>query len=58
MKRYEIRKETSKNGRKKETYFGVYDVFEDRVIIRYSKEKEAQALIDKYEAMIVGLQEE
>lgn len=58
MNRYTIRTETVKNGRKKETYFGVYDVFEDKVIIRYAKEKEAQALIDKYEAMIVGLQEE
>lgn len=58
MNRYTIRKEETKNGRKKEVYFGVYDIFEDRIIVRYSKEKEAQALIDKYEAMIVGLQEE
>lgn len=50
--RYTIVEEKEKQGRKTFTQWAVMDTLEGRVIVRYANHKDAQDLIDKYQATI------
>lgn len=51
MSRYKIVTEQVQVGPKKTTeQFAVYDNYENRVVVRFMKEKDAEAVIAKYEA--------
>ncbi len=54
MDRYEVIPETTKVGRKTEKQFAVFDKLENRVIVRYAAEKDALAVIAKYNKFVEG----
>lgn len=49
MERYSLTTEVTKDGRSKLVQYCVYDNNEDRVIARYADEKDAAAVISKWE---------
>lgn len=55
--RYVLTTETIKDGRKKLVQHCVFDTHEGRVIARYAKEKDAQAVIDRYKALTLAASE-
>lgn len=52
MKRYEILLEETKVGRKVEKQYAVYDNLEQRVVVRYQHEKDAEKLLANYELAV------
>jgi hypothetical protein len=53
MSRYKVIKEVTKEpGSPTLTQFCLYDKLEDRIVVRYAKKKDADALLLKYESTV------
>ncbi|QIN94189.1 hypothetical protein PP459_gp044 [Streptomyces phage Wakanda] len=48
--RYTVKEETYKHGRKTEKQYAIWDNINEESVARFATHKEAQKIIDKYEA--------
>jgi len=48
--RYKVKEEVYKHGRKTEKQYAIWDIIKDESVARFATPKEAQDIIDKYEA--------
>ena len=48
--RYEVREETTKNGRKTETQWVIFDTLEQKAFARFATQEQAQGILDRWYA--------